>query len=239
MEAEKRAASIIRQAARDGADIVCLPEHWLPGNLANLEDSLPAIADEAKSSKITVIAGADFVSRKGKTTIESVLIDEEGKEVGRQRKVHLFGKENKIATPGDSYGIFRIKGVKLGIAICHDLVYPEVARIFALKGAELLFAPAMIVREGVSPWQLYVQTRSLENRIPIVSPTVTGAPRFTGGSLIADLREKRGIVHPKVTVAPSKREQLLVAEIDVKQMAGHRRQRLRARRVETYSGLMN
>jgi predicted amidohydrolase len=239
-EIEERVRRMVKEAAGKGARIICLPEHWIPGRRANLEDELPFFAEIARETRTYVISGADY-STKGRTTatVESVILGPEG-EVGRQQKVHLFANEKKRATPGDAYSIFELDGVKVGITICHDLVYPEVARILALKGAEIIFAPAKISAAGLEPWQLYVKARALENRIPIVSPNFLRPPKFPGVSLIVGFSVKpdEGVVYARVLASADSEPKVLVVDLDLKLMKRYSRERLQARRPETYSDLL-
>ena len=77
------------------------------------------------------------------------------------------------------------------------MVFPNVANILAKKGAQVLFSPSRIVRRGIIPWQMYVQVRSLENRIPILAANVENK-RFGGNSLIVDLSENNKVVTTKM-----------------------------------------
>jgi len=66
------------------------------------------------------------------------------------------------------------------------------------KGAEILFSPSRIVKEGIEPWKMYVQVRSLENRIPIIAPNVENT-KFGGNSMIIELVKEEKIVKTKIT----------------------------------------
>jgi len=229
---------LIALAAKKEPKIICLAEHWLPGRRAELSDALPGVQKLAREFGIWIVAGADFTRREGRTFIESVVFDPAGDEVGRQLKTHLFGLEKKVAKPGSEFRIFDLgDGHRFGITICHDLVYPEVARMFALRGADLIFAPAMIGQDGIGPWHLYLQARSLENRIPIVSPNVLMPPRFRGGSRILTLTSKGPIVYTSFVARGGTSEGVFQAEIDLESAKTYRLARLRDRRPEIYSGL--
>lgn len=233
---EARAVSMIRRAARMGAEIACLPEHWAPETVERV-DAFPALRRVAKELQIYVVSGGDFIIDDGSTHVESFLFGPGGL-VGSQRKVHLFRREKRRAVPGDVYSIFKVKGARVGIAICHDLVYPEVVRILALKGAEVIFSPARIGTTGIPPWHLYVKARALENRIPVVSPNFLSA-RSPGGSIIVGVEDTgKGIVYPKVLAWAGSAPKLLVADLKLEAARKLRKQRLRARRVETYSPLL-
>lgn len=237
-EVEKRALKMIGRAAKLGASIACLPEHW---NRKGIEDKarfLRTFKDAAREFQIYIVSGGDFVREDGSTFVEGFLFGPEGL-VGVQRKVHLFRGERRRAVPGSSYPVFRAGGAKVGIAICHDLVYPEVARILALGGAEVIFSPALIGETGLVPWHIYIKARALENRIPVVSPNFLAPPKIPGGSLVVGLQDiGKGIIVPKVLAKGGQSPKLLVADLDLNQTNELRRERLRARRVETYAPLL-
>ena len=76
------------------------------------------------------------------------------------------------------------------------MVFAEVARSLSMKGAEVLFSPSRIVKNGIYPWHLYVTVRALENRIPILASNIENR-KFGGKSVIIDLTERDGIAIPK------------------------------------------
>ena len=82
--------------------------------------------------------------------------------------------------------------------ICYDTVFPGVADTLSKKGAEIIFSPSRIVKEGIDPWKMYVQVRSLENRIPIIAPNVENI-RFGGNSLIVELTKEEKIVKTRIS----------------------------------------
>lgn len=217
-----------------------MPEHWLPGQRPNLKSSVPSFRKVAKEYGVHIIPGADFFEeRKGVVMITSVVIDSEGEEIARQSKTHLFGREKEIALPADDYMVCSCSGAKVGIAICHDLVYPEVVRILVLKGAEVVFAPARIKSSGIEPWHLYLKARALENRVSIVSPNMVDPPKFLGGSWIVGLTASGdGIVYAKVQASAGSGEKVLTADLNLEAIERHRSARLAARRPETYSELL-
>ena len=230
---------MINEAAGEGARMICLPEHWIPGSRANLEEELPLLAEIARETGTYVISGADYSSRGRTTTVEGVIFGPRG-EVGRQQKVHLFAGEKNRATPGDAYSTFELDGVQVGLVICHDLVYPEVTRILTLKGAEIIFAPAKIGAAGLEPWELYVKARALENRVPIVSHNFLGPPKYPGASLIVGLSVEpgEGVVYARVLARAGSEPKVLIADLDLRLIERYRRERIRARRPETYSELL-
>jgi len=78
------------------------------------------------------------------------------------------------------------------------MVFPKVANTLVKKGAQVLLSPSRIVRRGIEPWQMYVQVRALENRIPILAANVENQ-KFGGNSMIVDLVESNKVVTTKIS----------------------------------------
>ncbi|MEM3638151.1 MAG: carbon-nitrogen hydrolase family protein [Conexivisphaerales archaeon] len=238
-EVKKKVSLFVKEAAARNARIACLPEHWLPGRNPDLAMMMSFLQRVAKSNKVNLITGADFLRDDKRITVQSVVISSDGQILGRQKKLHLFGREKSVAEAGDRYEIFDIDRVKVGIAICHDIVYPEVARILALRGAEIIFSPAKILYRGLEPWHLYVKARALENRVPVVSPNCCGTSQFRGGSLVVGLKVDDEIVYPEVLAEAEDEEGVIVVDVDTESARPYRMERLAARRVDTYGLLLH
>ncbi|VAW18019.1 hypothetical protein MNBD_BACTEROID01-2122 [hydrothermal vent metagenome] len=75
----------------------------------------------------------------------AILIDRKGQIVGKYHKTHLTVREQfiKSISPGNEYPVFRTDFGKVGLMVCYDNHFPEVARILAVKGAELIAYPSM------------------------------------------------------------------------------------------------
>jgi len=168
---------------------------------------------------------------RGKSYITCPVIAPDGHIVGRQMKTHLFGREHRRFAPGREIKIFRSVNVKFGCAICHDVVFAEVIRAMALKGAEIVFNPSKIVSEGLKPWRLYLSARSLENRIPILGVNVVaheGGRRYPGGSaLIMPFPVGKEILDVRPLKSLGRRPGLMTCEFDPKDMVRFRNERLR------------
>ena len=232
-----RGVELAKKAAEREADIVCLPEHWLPEKTIPASMSpVPGLQSVAEEYGVEVVGGAFYEKVKGQTRLSSPVIGADGTILGRQFKVHLFRFERKYAAPGSSYNIFQLKRCKIGILVCYDVDFPEPSRIYALNGAEMIYCPSRIVRPGVSPWRQYLTVRCLENRIPIVAPNVYSPPWFTGQSSILSLKEdpRTKISHPQITSVSGRGEGIVVKEIDLQFHNRLRRERFADRRPETY-----
>lgn len=237
--------TLIRQAAKRGAEIVCLPEHWLLEYREHAYNVVHELAEIARSERVYVISGANYTpisgSKPEEIRIRSFLISPGGQIVGQQDKVHLFRNERNEATPGDGYEAFDTPLGKIGIAICYDNVFPEASRSLVLKGADLLFVPSRIVSEGADPWILYLRTRALENRVPVVAPNIFHPTRYVGGSVIIDLvvDHSSRVVLPKIIASAKSGEVVIVADVDIDRARELRRERLSDRRLSAYFGLQS
>ena len=188
---------ILKKLGRNNTDIVCLPEQWLKNNeISDFDLEFSEFKKIAKEFSMTIIPGAFYEITKKKTSIVSPVIGPRGEFIGRQEKIHPFDYERDNVKPGNEAKIFNT-ACKFGVIICYDMVFPKVANTLVKKGAQVLFSPSRIVRRGIEPWQMYVQVRALENRIPILAANVENR-QFGGNSLIIDLNENNKVVTTKV-----------------------------------------
>ncbi len=228
---------LAKKAAERGADIICLPEHWLPEEtIPTPNDPIPHFQELAREHGVTIVVGAYFEWVKGQIRLSSPIINPKGRILGRQFKVHLFGREKKIAKPGDTYQVFKLDGYKAGILVCYDVDFPEPSRTYALNGADIILCPSRIITGGNQPWQQYLTVRALENRIPIIAPNVYAPPLFKGGTTIVSVSQDlvRKIAHPRVRTLTQQSEGILLEEIDIRLHNHLRKLRFADRRPETY-----
>jgi len=182
------------------AELLVLPELFNTGYLFTSKKELEGLAEEIPQGR-TSQALAEFCQRRGSFVIaglaeryegglfnSAILVGPPGVE-GIYRKVHLFAEEKRWFTPGgEGFFVYDVGGIKVGMMICFDWIFPEVVRILALKGAEIICQPANLVL----PWcQTAMVTRAIENRIFIVTANRIGREKrgerelkFTGGSQI-------------------------------------------------------
>jgi len=191
-------SKLLKKLGTDETEIVCLPEQWLPNN--KIDDYDKEFSEFKKISQeynMTIIPGAFYQEKNNQISINSPIISPDGEIIGKQEKIHPYDYEKDIVNPGNEAKIFNTS-CKFGVMICYDTVFPGVADTLTKKGAQILFSPSRIVKEGIDPWKMYVQVRSLENRIPIVAPNVIDR-KFGGNSLIIELQKKEKIVKTKLT----------------------------------------
>lgn len=236
-EAIEHAVKLLRNAAAAGANIVCLPELWYPKPINNFEQEFVQLIEAAKEQGMTVIPGAFLEKINDMLHISCPVIGKDGKMLGRQLKIHPYGDERKTVKSGSKAEIFDNGDFKFGIAICHDVVFPEVPRALARKGAEMLLFPSRIRNEGIEPWHMYVQVRALENRIPAAAPNACSRA-YGGKSIAVDFTydKKSNIALPKQALA-SVNEQILVMDIDLEQAKVIREKRFADFKSDVYASL--
>ena len=229
---------LLAKAARQGPDLICLPEHWLPEQNIPAEISpITELQRIAEEYSVAIVGGAFYEKVKGRVRLSSPVIANNGNLLGRQFKVHLFRIEKKHALPGNSYNVFRLGNYKLGVLVCYDVDFPEPSRIYATKGAEIIACPSLIVRAGVKPWLEYLTVRCLENRIPVIAPNLYIPPYTEGYSTILTLEEnmRTHISYPRLSSLNHPREGLLSRTIDLALHNRLRRERFADRRPDTYN----
>lgn len=215
-----RAVQMVRDAAAKGAQIIllqelfeapyfCIEEKSKHNVLAKPVDQNPLIEHfKALAKELEVVLPISFYERAGNTRFNSVVvIDADGEVKSHYRKSHIPHapgyQEKYYFSPGDTgFVVTQTRYAKIGVAICWDQWFPEVARIMALKGAELLFYPTAIGSEPSVPdydssshWRRVMQGHAGANLVPVIASnrigieTATEIDRsvtFYGSSFIAD-----------------------------------------------------
>ncbi len=232
----KRVERLIIQASSKGVDLACLPEHWIPVNDFNAY--LNFFINLSKKENIAIITGGNYVEDKEGRKVRSYFINE-GEVIGKQDKVHLFKGEKEIALPGNELNVFSFKNSKISISICHDLVYPELVRIFVLKGAEIILSPSRIKRIGYEAWKIYALARALENRVHILTVNTFLLPEFPGKSFAVDFDIIEDVVIPKISALAEEKEDVVIVDVEPKKIEKFRNERLSNRRPEIYIDILN
>ncbi len=210
----KKVSQSLKTLGRKEIDIVTLPEQWLKNNrISDFEQEFDSFKKIAKDFSMTIIPGAFYQRKKSRLIISAPVIGPKGEIIGTQEKIHPFDYEQKLVMAGRRTKVFQTN-CKFGIIICYDMVFSDVANSLVKKGADVLFSPSRIVRRGGKPWQLYLQVRALENRVPILAANVQNY-RYGGKSVIIDLSEDHGVIIPKI-VTELKGEKFNVRDFDLK-----------------------
>jgi N-carbamoylputrescine amidase len=257
------AAGRVREAAREGAGIVLLPElfesvyfpqqereeHFALAHPFDHHPFLPRF--RALARELDVVLPISFFERAGQAHYNSVaMIDSDGEVRGVYRKSHIPdgpGYEEKYYfNPGDSgFKAFRTRRGCIGAGICWDQWFPESARCMALLGAEVLLYPTAIGSEpppsGAGDtrdmWQRAMIGHAVSNACYLAAANRVGvedATTFYGSSFIADYRGE------KLAEAGRDEETLLVAELDLEEARRFRASMgfFRDRRPDLYGPLL-
>lgn len=115
---------------------------------------------------------------EGKVYNTSYIFDRQGKQIGKHRKVHLFDidvtggqtfKESDTLTAGDHDTVFDTEFGRMGVILCFDIRFPELARMMVNDGAKAIFVPAAFnMTTGPAHWELSFRTRALDNQIYMI-----------------------------------------------------------------------
>jgi N-carbamoylputrescine amidase len=198
----KKATDGIREAAKKGANIVCLQELFTSLYFCDKEDyapfqlaeSIPGKSTDilqplAKELGVVIIASLFEKRAEGVYHNTTAVIDADGTYLGKYRKMHIPDDpayyEKFYFTPGDlGFKSFPTKFGRLGVLICWDQWYPEAARLTALTGAEILFYPTAIGwadgedtavnKVQHDAWETIQRSHAVANGIPVVSVNRVG-----------------------------------------------------------------
>lgn len=181
-----RALKCISDAAARNADIVCLPESVTVINTPQQKNcgaepaSHPwttAFAMAALKNHINVIAPY-YVKDGNHKYNQATVFHRDGSIAGWYRKVQPHAQELKHVAPGNDFPIITLDIGRIAIMICFDIYFPEIARIYAMKGAEILFWPTMTVGPTQSGLKSQLVSRAVDNSLHIVEANYAQKPPY-------------------------------------------------------------
>lgn len=189
----------LKEADKSSVDVLVLPELANSGYAFDSKEEAAKCSENIPSGEFSkellswsrgnrlVVAG--ICEHQNENLFNSAAVFCNGKHIVTYRKVHLFNKEKEWFNPGQSEPPVAVFGeYSYGIMICWDWIFPEMARILALKGAQVVLHPANLVLDHC---QKAMQTRALENGVFTATANRIGQERellFTGKSQITDNR---------------------------------------------------
>lgn len=186
------ASALVEEAGKRGADIVCLAEYSMSEHDTKsgepIAQRVPGPATEtlaaiAAKHRMYVIAPLVEDDGKAKPFNTAVLIDRQGKIVGKYRKTHLClpgHAEGVCYLPGDELPVFQTDFGTIAITICMDIHYPEVYTALALKGAEIIFWPSGAMDYTGDLIESIVNTRAIDNQVYFVCSHFVQLPYLVG-----------------------------------------------------------
>ena len=200
---------VLPELCTSGYNFVSKEQAWETSESIQDGTSVRHLVSLCREKKMHIVAGIN--ERDGDKLYNSAVLVGPNGVVGKYRKMHLFMNEKDIFEPGDAgLPVLDIGVAKVGLAICFDWIFPEVWRILALEGADIICHPSNLVIPGLC--QRAVPINALMNRVYVVTANRIGTEgdlTFTGLSVIAD---PMGEV---IAQASSVDEELAVVDIDV------------------------
>src|SRR6195256_1359430 len=242
------ALDFIRDAAKKGAEIICLPELFRSQYFCQTEDhdnfalaeeipgrSTSALGELARELKVVIIASLFEKRGAGVYHNTAAIIDADGKLLGRYRKMHIpddpLYHEKFYFTPGDlGFQNWRTSQGNIGVCVCWDQWYPEAARLTALRGAQLIFYPTAIGwhpaekekygRAQQSAWETMQRSHAISNGCFVAAVNRVGFENPAGGDGL-EFWGQSFIVAPSGEILAKgsiDREEIILAEVDWKRV---------------------
>lgn len=153
---------------------------------------------------------------KGRIYNTAYVFDRNGKQIAKHRKMHLFDidveggqyfKESDTLTAGDGYTVFETEFAKIGLCICFDCRFPELARLMVQAGAKIILVPAAFnMTTGPAHWEIMFRSRALDNQCYMIGTSCArdenseylawGHTLIVSpwGSIIQEMDEKEGYI---------------------------------------------
>ena len=248
----KKITSFISKASSKNAALCAFPEFMMfytnssqsSTQLSKLAETIngkfvSAISDAAKENHIQVIGSFYEKSRKKNRVYDtSFIINESGKIISTYRKIHLYDalgfRESDKMTPGSKVAKPVTTSIgKVGMMICYDLRFPEMSRLLAVAGSQVLVAPSAWVKGKMKEehWISINKTRAIENGCYVIAPDQVGNI-YCGRSLVVD-------PFGKVLLDMKKKQGISFVDIDLKKIKETRKvlPLLKNRRTDLYPTL--
>ena len=229
---------MIDEAGAQGADLIVLPEVWTGLGYADafpfeaMAEPIPGPTTDKLSARArrhgAMIVGSMYErAADGRHFNTAPFIDRDGAILGCYRKTHLFDAQNRTDIPpgmmeskkvsaGDELPVYDTHAGKIGVFVCSDLRFPEIARVEALKGAQILVCCSAFLSPRLDHWEFFLRARACENQVFVVASgqyaqEPASGVGFVGRSCVVD---PWGVI---VAMAPD-RECVTVTTIDLAQI---------------------
>ena len=178
-----RAEGFVRRAAEEGADLCLLPEMFCcpyqndcfrPYGEPEGGPAQAALSAAAAENRIYVVGGTVPELEGDRVYNTCYVYDRQGRQIARHRKAHLFDidveggqrfKESDTFTPGSEITTFETEFGTMGLCVCFDMRFEELARCMCLRGAKVIFVPAAFnMTTGPAHWELLFRQRAVDNQ---------------------------------------------------------------------------
>jgi predicted amidohydrolase len=221
-DCEAECIASIREAGERGAELVVLPEEpdivaqKEPGQYPLEEHPLfRAYAEAARAHEIGVVGSLSARAEEGYANT-GFLLGKTGELVGVYRKKHPAPTEEQIVTKPaaiDPFPVFDFGGVRLSIAICMDIHFPEMFRIYGLKGADIVCVPTMYLDYTGDMLESIEKARAIDSQMYFALSRYIEKPFLAGKSMgYAKVISPDG----RTIASTGHREGIVIAEFDPK-----------------------
>ncbi|KAK5931192.1 omega-amidase NIT2 [Pseudochaenichthys georgianus] len=235
-----RAKRLVKEAAGRGSNLVMLPECFnspygtsffsqyaerIPG------ESTELLSEAARENQVYLVGGSIPEEDGGKLYNSCIVFGPDGEMILKHRKIHLFdidvpGKirfqESETLSPGDTLSMFETPFCKVGVGICYDIRFAELAQLYSRQGCQLLVYPgAFNMTTGPAHWELLQRARAVDNQLYVA----TASPaRDESSSYVAWGHST--VVNPwgEVISKAGTEEEVIYADIDLQYLADVRQQ---------------
>jgi predicted amidohydrolase len=227
-----RARSMIKEAAASGCKLVVLPEMFnCPYNSSFFPEYAESFPEGSTLKMLSAAASEEEVYLVGGSIperVESVIYNTSfvfgprGEFLAKHQKIHLFDvdlpdglsfHESRTLGAGKEITVVKTELCTLGVAVCYDIRFPELSRLMALMGAEIVVLPAAFnMNTGPAHWELLLRTRAVDNQVFIVGAS---SARDTDASYVS--YGNSVIVDPwgKIIAQAAEKEMILYGKIDL------------------------
>lgn len=234
-------------------DIACFPEFFTTGYNLNiigdkfydLAETIPGkttkmLGKKAKEKRLAIVGTIveKDILREGILYNTAFVIDKDGRLVGKYRKFYLYPPEHCYFRPGSELPIFDLGITKVGIAICYDHAFPELFRVLALKGAEIVFIPSAVPQGYEYLLNLRTRARAQDNQFFVAAINRVGQEGQVKYCGLSKIINPRGEV---IAEASLDKEEIVYCKVDINQILQERKQEpiLRSLRSEIYKRWFN
>ncbi len=220
---EKNLETVWNRLQGESFDLLVLPELFSTGyffsdykEALKQSEEVPGgpttrfLADLARQCRAYIIAG---VAEKGeRRAFSSAVVTGPGGYIGHHRKINLTGWEQEIFNGGRSINIFQLGRLRVGLALCYDLWFPELTRVFLEQGVQLICHPANF---GGPMSPVIARARAIENVMDVITANRIGTEKgpegyetFRGESMVIN---QEGVIIVRV----GKDEELQIIELEI------------------------
>lgn len=228
----EKGLEMIQEASRQGCQMVVLPEMfncpYVTVDFPTYSEPIPngestlALQEAAARHNILIVGGSiPEKTNDGQLFNTSVVINPRGEIIAKHRKIHLFDvnisegitfRESDTLSPGRNITTFDTEYCRMGLAICYDLRFPELARLMVLEGARILIFPAAFnTTTGPAHWESLLRCRAIDNQTYVLAAAPAHHP-----TLVYPTYGHSMVVNPWGNIVAQAKfgEELITAEVN-------------------------